>query len=309
MAKQIRPKEFQGKKLAKGLEYKGQFPNQGKTKAKFVYAETKKDGLRCVIIDGKPYTASFVRIVNAPMVEKAMKRVPSIAKKYVLDGEIYYKNCDTTKGIVKTMTPGHPLGEKLCFYAFDIFTKKEFMAQKGTVPLKRRKVNLALAITKIRSRCKTDKLRKAIDIFGHAILEPNDKALQKFHRKAVKDGHEGTMIKDPESVYSFRKNKDWLKLKPYRESDLKIVGAELGTKGKANGKRLGKLHLVGKIDGVKVKTKCGGGFTSKQRDEFWAMHKQGKLVGLIVEIEHEGLTKKNAVRFPQFRRIHPEKNR
>jgi hypothetical protein len=67
--------------------------------------------------------------------------------------------------------------------------------------------------------------------------------------------------------------------------------------------------LKGIIDGKKVKTRCGGGFKDHERESLWKMHKAGKLVGKIVEIEHEGLTRKNAVRFPQFRRLHPEKNK
>ena len=295
-------KRLAGIKPAKGLEFKGKFP----ARTKFVYLEPKRDGLRCIVYKGKCYTATGVRIVNAPLIEKALKRIPGTAKNFVFDGEIFYKSCDVTKGIVKTQTPGHKLGHKLQLFAFDLISKKEWDAKECKTPLKRRKVNLAIALTKLGVRCKDKAVRNAIQPCECAVSEPNEKALKKLFKQFVAQGFEGLMMKDPHSHYSFRKNRDWQKLKPYSESDLKIINVETGT-GK-NKNRLGKLTLAGVIDGVKVKTKCGGGFLDKQRDELWAMHKKGKLIGKIVEIEHEGLTKKNAVRFPQFRRIHPEKN-
>jgi ATP-dependent DNA ligase len=266
--------------------------------------------LRCFAYKGKLYTASGVLIVNAPLVEKALKQIPKIAKNYVFDGEIFYKSCDITKGIVKTQTPGHKLGKKLQLFTFDLISRKEWEAKKGTVPLKRRQMNLMLAVMKIRKskRLKTKEELAAIQLFQYDVLEPTDKAVQKYAQQAQKDGHEGIMLKNPNAVYAFRKTKDWLKLKPYRENDLRVINVERGTDGKKNGKRLGALILKGVIDGVKVKTKCGGGFTDKQRDELWAMHKKGHLIGKIVEVKHEGLTKNAAVRFPEFRRLHPEKN-
>lgn len=302
MAKQERPHKIA---LAKGHEYRPERIPKGR---KFLYVENKKDGIRCVVIDGKCYTSTGVRIINAPMIEKAFAAIPNIGKKFVFDGELYYKNCDTTKAIAKTLTKEHPLRDKLQLFLFDCIHRSEWDNQKGKTALKRRKVNLFIAVKKIRVKSKHPVAKKAIQLFEHFTIEPTNQAVKKFQKKSVADGHEGSMIKDPESVYAFRKNWDWQKLKPYRESDLKIIGAELGTKGKQHENRLGKLILSGVVDGVKVKTKCGGGLTHKNRDELWKLYQKGKLVGKIAEIKHEGLTKNNAVRFPEFLRLHPDKN-
>lgn len=302
MAKQ---KKLPGIKLAKGLEYKGKFP----PKAKFMYAEFKKDGLRGFAYKGKMYTYSGVRVVNAPKIEAALKFIPKTMANNVMDGEFFYKNCRTTLGIVKTQTPDHALRDKLQFFAFDFISMKEWKKHKGTVPLKRRKTNLYVALHKMGIRFIKkygDKKEKPIKMFMATTIAATDEAVQKFHKAACASGHEGTMIKDPNSVYSFRKNRDWQKLKPYRESDMKIIKVKEG-KGKHKG-RLGGVRVKGLIDGVKVETFCGGGFKDHERGKYWKLHKKGKLIGKIVEMKHEGITKNKAVRFPGFRRMHPEKN-
>jgi ATP-dependent DNA ligase len=291
---------------AKGLVYAGKFPKD----TKWMYANVKKDGLRGFAIDGKMYTSTGVLVVNAPMIEAALRSIPKRYFSRRLDGEFFYKNCRTTLGIVKTQTPDHPLRNKLRFYAFDSIPKKEWDAKKGEEPQHRRQLELYLALLQMKRRLKKSKSKQevidAIKMFRYYIVDANNAAVQAFHKKAVKAGHEGTMLKDPNAVYAFRKNRDWQKLKPYKENDLRIVDAEIGTK--RNKTRLGALILEGIIDKKKVRTKCGGGFTDALRDELWAMHKKKKLVGKIAEIEHEGLTKNFAVRFPEFRRLHPEKN-
>lgn len=300
-------KKLKGVKLAKGLEYNGSFPKG----ASFVYGEVKKDGLRGFAIkkDGKVklYTASGVRVVNAPQVERALTK---LSKKHTdnrfFDGEFFYKNCRTTLSIVKKQTPDHPLRDRLTFHLFDTLTLAEWNNKECTTQLKRRKVDLTLMFTVFEAKHKKKPYYKNLQQFQHHIIAPTDKAVQKFHANAVKDGHEGMMIKDPESLYSFRKNRDWQKLKPYRESDLKIVDVKKG-----NGKhkdRLGSLRLKGVIDDKKVLTWCGGGLTDEQRTLMWKMHKQGNLIGKIVEMQHEGLTVNKALRFPCFLRFHPAKN-
>lgn len=301
MAKQ---KRLANVKLAKGNEYKGKFPKD----AKFMYAEVKKDGLRGFYLEGKLYTASGVLVVNAPQVIKALGLIPKTLKNFVLDGEFFYKNCRTTLGIIKTQTPDHPLRNKLQFFVFDMISRKEWDNKKGTVPLKRRKTNLYVALYRYGSRfiAKYKPQEKPVKMFKATVIKPTDEAVQAFHKDACRRGHEGSMIKDPNSVYAFRKTNDWMKLKPYRESDVKVIAAKEG-KGKNKGK-LGAVTVIGVIDGKKVKTDCGGGYKDHERVALWKLHKKGKLVGTVIEMTHEGLTVNKAVRFPNFSRVHPEKN-
>ena len=54
--------------------------------------------------------------------------------------------------------------------------------------------------------------------------------MEKIYREALKAGHEGVMVKNPNSVYSpGKRGKNWLKKKPLMETlDLVVVGAEWG---------------------------------------------------------------------------------
>jgi DNA ligase-1 len=60
--------------------------------------------------------------------------------------------------------------------------------------------------------------------------------VEKIYREALKAGHEGVMVKNPNSVYSpGKRGKNWLKKKPLMDTlDLVIVGAEWGFGRRAN---------------------------------------------------------------------------
>ena len=60
--------------------------------------------------------------------------------------------------------------------------------------------------------------------------------VEKIYHEALRAGHEGIMVKNPESVYSpGKRGKNWLKKKPLMETlDLVVVGAEWGFGRRAN---------------------------------------------------------------------------
>jgi ATP-dependent DNA ligase len=114
------------------------------------------------------------------------------------------------------------------------------------------------------------------------------KQLLAIGNKAIKDGYEGIMAKRLRGLYLFKRDADWLKFKYKTTDDLRIVGVKEG-KHRLKGS-LGALKLKGKIDKTRVETWMGQGIKDKQRKELWKLHKQGNLIGTIVEIEHYGLT-------------------
>lgn len=116
-------------------------------------------------------------------------------------------------------------------------------------------------------------------------------------------GLEGIMIKEPTGTYDFTRGKNWLKYKPEETFDLEVIEVLPGT-GK-NSHRLGSLVCQGFVDGVWVTSRGGGGFSDRQRDEFWEMREQ--LIGQIVEIKSDCITKdrdgNHSLRFPRFVRF------
>jgi DNA ligase-1 len=79
-------------------------------------------------------------------------------------------------------------------------------------------------------------------------IESDPEAIEEIESEALADGHEGIMLKNPESTYSpGRRGKNWLKRKPDVETlDLVVTGAELGEGRRAN--LLGTFELAVRRD-------------------------------------------------------------
>lgn len=128
-------------------------------------------------------------------------------------------------------------------------------------------------------------------------------AFKEFNREAVEAGYEGIMVKDPNSPYETKRSFSWLKIKPFIEISLTIVGWEEGT-GKNVGK-LGAWIMEGTDDGKFVRTNCGGGFSDKERDDFWRDREKYK--GFIGEVRCDVLTLERnstdvwSARFPRWK--------
>jgi DNA ligase-1 len=113
---------------------------------------------------------------------------------------------------------------------------------------------------------------------------------EKFFRKALKEGHEGLMAKDPEARYQpGKRTENWMKLKPAFETlDVVVVGGIWGS-----GRRRGLLSslIVAIRDGEALKTvgKVGTGFSEETLRQLTA-DLEPKIIttrGLNVEIEPE----------------------
>jgi DNA ligase-1 len=80
-------------------------------------------------------------------------------------------------------------------------------------------------------------------------LESDPEAIEEIESEALAEGHEGIMLKNPESTYSpGRRGKNWLKRKPDVETlDLVVTGAEWGEGRRAN--LLGTFELSAREDG------------------------------------------------------------
>ena len=123
-----------------------------------------------------------------------------------------------------------------------------------------------------------------------------------FNNKAVIDGYEGIMIKDPNAKYESKRSSAWLKLKPIIEISLRVKSVEEGT-GRNKGK-LGAITAEGKDNGKNFKISVGSGFTDYQRETFWK--EKEKLMNLIIEIKADAITKSQdsefwSARFPRFK--------
>lgn len=101
--------------------------------------------------------------------------------------------------------------------------------------------------------------------------------VNKLLNEAKSNNEEGIMINVCDAKYQFKRTKDLLKVKVFKEIDLKVVNILEG-----EGEIKGKLGaVVVKYKGFDVKV--GSGFTMDQRDELW---RTKSIIGKIIRIKY-----------------------
>lgn len=180
-------------------------------------------------------------------------------------------------------------------------------------------------------------LTEAVSIIGSRFIEQiphllveDPSAIRNLYESILFQGGEGLIIKDPDSPYG----KCWTKMKKTATYDVIIIGYQEG-----NGKykemigavrfgiyKNGKLVEVGKCSGMEdgdVKWITNGGLpgtpnrdgswiTSVSDDQpegsrAWFSLNRDKLLGTVIEVEGNGLTKNGRIRHPRFERLRPDK--
>ncbi|HJQ35173.1 MAG TPA: ATP-dependent DNA ligase [Pyrinomonadaceae bacterium] len=146
-----------------------------------------------------------------------------------------------------------------------------------------------------------------------------------FFRRAIEEGHEGLMAKDPDATYTpGRRAENWMKLKPAFETlDVVITGGIWGS-----GRRKGLLSslIVAVRDREEFKTvgKVGTGFSEDALRELTArlepsiIATRGRDVeiepSLVIEVDFQDIQKTAryragyALRIPRFKRVRDDKS-
>ena len=132
--------------------------------------------------------------------------------------------------------------------------------------------------------------------------EEGKASFQEFNKMAIEQGYEGVMVKDPNAPYELKRSFAWLKIKPFLEFSLSVVGVEEGT-GKYEG-MLGAFICEGEEDGRNIKVNCGSGFSDEDRRDIWK--NRDNMIGMIVEIRADALSLEDgsdvwSLRFPRFK--------
>ena len=144
-----------------------------------------------------------------------------------------------------------------------------------------------------------------VAVVGHELVDldtpEGQQRYKEINAKAIAGGYEGIMLKDPEAPYECKRSVAWLKLKPFIEVSLTVVGVEEGT-GKNVGK-LGAFIVEGVDDGKAIRTNVGSGLTDNMRECFWEA--ADELIGNIVEVRADAITQNQdgtySLRFPRFK--------
>jgi DNA ligase-1 len=159
-----------------------------------------------------------------------------------------------------------------------------------------------------------------------STLTSDPAAAERVRDEALREGHEGVVVKDAASRYvAGRRGKAWRKVKPVRTYDLVVLGAEWG-----HGRRRGwlsNLHLGARdpaTGGFLMVGKCFKGLTDEllewQTKELLARESARRGIAvlvrpeLVVEIALDGVQSSTryaggvALRFARVRRYRPDKS-
>jgi DNA ligase-1 len=269
------------------------------------YIEVKLDGVRVIAIvrcDGRVdmFSRNGKELANFPhvveQISQVVKQDPP-AYDLVLDGEIM------SSSFQDLMTQVHRKSDVKANDAilnlFDVIPLADF--EKGI--WNKRQEDRSAMVYHWHKKHK-DALPN-VSVVGHELVDldttEGQTRYKEINAKAIAGGYEGIMLKDPEAGYECKRSVAWLKLKPFIEVSLTVVGVEEGT-GKNVGK-LGAFIVEGVDDGKAIRTNVGSGLTDNMRECFWEA--ADELIGNIVEVRADAITQNQdgtySLRFPRFK--------
>ena len=209
---------------------------------------------------------------------KFIRKGLGITGPYVLDGEV-----KLTGGTFQdTMSAKAADADKsgLVYWTFDHMHMDAWKYQEFPHVQIERTVALANAKKRLLRLHRGKKIGN-VDVLSYAECKPD--ALTYAFEFALKAGHEGIVAKRYDGLYEWKRSKNWLKMKPVKTFDGKIIAIYEG-RGKFAG-MAGSILVKGTIDDeheTPFETNVNLS-TNEVREMFWKNRK--KLIGRTVEVE------------------------
>lgn len=260
----------------------------------YFWASPKLDGIRCVWKDGQLWTRSGKPVIGFEHLEKELVELCAERNVDFVDGELYSHSIpfQTIQGfVVRNKNIVEEDKKKIKFNIFAVLNSKiEFEYTKEMIAV----------LNFIRFNKKYDHLT----VVEYKAISNDFEAINELCEQYVDMGYEGIMLRHPENVYAWKRDNNLLKFKLFFEEDFEIIGTEFGT-GKYKDV-VGAFIVQGELDGKKIYSKVGSGFSDEERAEFSI---RSDLLGKMVEVKYQGVTdKENAegnysLRFPVFMKL------
>jgi DNA ligase-1 len=265
--------------------------------------EVKLDGVRIITIvypDGRvdQFSRNGKELVNFPHLKDQLGKIASgFTEPMVLDGEVMSTSFQDLMKQVHRKSDVN--AQDALLYLFDALPLTDF--EKG-------KCN---STQEVRSQWLKDWYNGNIEALPNfrtlaqelvdLDTEAGQKRFRAINQSAIDGGYEGIMIKEINAPYECKRSVAWLKLKPFIEVSLSVIGVEEGT-GKNEGK-MGAIICEGEDDGKLITVNVGSGFTDDNRDAYWTG--RNKLLGMVAEVRADAITQNQdgtySLRFPRFK--------
>lgn len=226
---------------------------------------------------------------------------------FVLDGEILLTERENIPSKLQYKATSKIVSSKeenktgVTINVFDWVTTDVWNSQKSVTPY-------SVRYSELESHIKSSNINtKLIHLVENLYIGSDESVIDTMIVDAKAKEWEGLMIRFMDSPYTWKRSKDLLKVKPFKELDAYIVGYEEGTN--ANAGRLGALLCEVEYEGKKLKFKVGGGYSEDERIDFW--NRKGELVGRIMSVQYFEITQNTttmeySVRFPEFLELKEE---
>lgn len=234
------------------------------------YGSPKIDGVRARFRNGVFYSRNGHPYVGLDNLVEELKSVY-----FELDGELIVKGCafQEGSGLIRNDNPT-PNAQ---FRIFEIPTSK--------LPF----LNRLSMMKQI--------VGEHILSVPHKLLNSKDEVFE-YYQKCRKAGYEGTVIKPFDYEYKGTRSYDWMKIKPKETHDVIVTNIYEG-KGKY------KSQMGGVTVNFNNGNDVGGGWSDKQRKDFWENPKL--IIGKCIEVSFMELTDDGNFRHANFERFRPDK--
>lgn len=206
--------------------------------------------------------------------------------KYI-DGELYSHEAkfQAISGIVSSHKQKLELKKTIKYVIFAVVGNS---AYDNTLEmyLKMEEINATLASTG----------SEYVEVVPHAVIKNDFNEIINATKNYMKQGYEGSMLRNPNVFYNFKRSNALLKHKIFNEGDFCVIDTFEG-KGKYEGMLGGLVVKRGEIT-----SEVGSGFTDYERGYLWSI--RDALLGRIVEVKYQEFTDDgSSLRFPVFRKF------
>ena len=225
-------------------------------------AQIKYDGVRIIAINKNGKVSFRTRngnFVNLPRLKQQLEFKGEMHN-YILDGELVYgdgamEGRTSVSGLVNSAMHGGIVDESnLILQVFDHMLFDEWTEARCDMNYKMRWSHLV----ELLSALEIDQIRPA-----YTIEINREEDAMAFYDTLIAMGYEGMILKDWDHKYTFKRSKDWVKVKEIKTADLECVGTYEG-KGKYKG-QIGGIICEGEVEGTMVEVDVGSGLTDAER--------------------------------------------